>query len=74
MDNTKLTEKIDPQMCNDSVTPKKYKEKARDDFNDEETTKDSKSPSDQKEEEKEKLVVPIYLKEKYLNNKSIHRR
>ena len=46
MSNTKSTEKIDFSMGNDSVTP--GKKKARDDPNDEETTKDPESSSDTK--------------------------
>ena len=46
-------------MHNDLVTSNNKKIQARGDFNDEETTKNSESLSDKKEESKEKLVAPI---------------
>ena len=63
MGNTKITEKLEVQASNYSVTINNKKDKARGDFDDEESIKDQESPSDKIEESKENIVAPI--SEKY---------
>ena len=49
MYNTKFTEKLDPPVSNDSVTPNKMEKQTRDHLYDKETAKDLESSSDKKE-------------------------